>query len=159
MVLSSGPRWRGDDGSCRDLWDAKRVRTALWPSTEDWSDGDELWPDVAIGPPEGRGYDAAPIRASNRARAGSAVDHLLVWAVGTPFVKIGTPYQADRDGRWQGKAELARRRVREWSTGCMYSVQLIRVHLGDAENEGIEHELREAARVTRERERFDLRCL
>ena len=33
-----------------DLWDAKRVRTALWPSTEDWPDGDELWPEVAISP-------------------------------------------------------------------------------------------------------------
>jgi hypothetical protein len=81
-----------------------------------------------------------------------------VWAVGTPFVKIGrTQYQADRDGRWQGKAELARRRVREWSTGCMYPVQLIRVHLAGAEHEAIEHDLCGAARVTREREWFDLR--
>jgi hypothetical protein len=29
-------------------WDLKRVRTALWPSTEDWPDVDELWPEVAI---------------------------------------------------------------------------------------------------------------
>jgi hypothetical protein len=48
-----------------DLWDAKSVRTTLWPSTEDWSDGDELWPEVAISPPEERGYGAAPIRASD----------------------------------------------------------------------------------------------
>jgi hypothetical protein len=144
-----------------DLWDAKRVRTALWPSAEDWSDGDEPWPDVTISPPEERGYDAAPIRASDvEPEPGPLWITYWVWAVGTPFVKIGrTQYQADRDGRWQGKAELARRRVREWSTGCMYPVQLIRVHLGDAEHEGIEHELREAARVTREREWFDLRCL
>jgi hypothetical protein len=144
-----------------DLWAAKRVRTALWPSAEDWSDGDEPWPDATISPPEERGYDAAPIRASDvEPEPGPLWITYWVWAVGTPFVKIGrTQYQADRDGRWQGKAELARRRVREWSTGCMYPVQLIRVHLGDAEHEGIEHELREAARVTREREWFDLRCL
>ena len=35
-----------------DLWDAKRVRTALWPSTEEWPDGDELWSEVAISPPD-----------------------------------------------------------------------------------------------------------
>lgn len=144
-----------------DLWDAKRVRRALWPSTEDCPDGGELWPEVAISPPEGRGYDAAPIRASDiEPERGSLWITYWVWAVGTPFVKIGrAQYQADRDGRWHGKAELARCRVREWSTGCMYPVQLIRVHLGDVEHEGIEHELREAARVTREREWFDLRYL
>jgi hypothetical protein len=48
-----------------DLWDAKRLRTTLWPSPEDWSDGNELWPEVAISPPEERSYDAAPIRASD----------------------------------------------------------------------------------------------
>ena len=81
-----------------------------------------------------------------------------VWAVGTPFVKIGrTQYQVDRDGRWQGKADLAGRRMREWLTGCMYPVQLIRVHLGDAEHEGNEHTLRDASRVTPDREWFDLR--
>jgi hypothetical protein len=35
-----------------DLWDAKRVRKTLWPSTEDWPDADERWPEVAISPPE-----------------------------------------------------------------------------------------------------------
>jgi hypothetical protein len=89
---------------------------------------DELWPDVAISPPEERSYDAAPIRASDvEPEPGPLWITYWVWAVGTPFVKIGrTQYQADRDGRWEGKAELARRRVREWSTGCMYPVQLIR---------------------------------
>ncbi len=28
-----------------DLWDAKRVRTALWPSTDDWPDAEEVWAD------------------------------------------------------------------------------------------------------------------
>lgn len=28
-----------------DLWDAKRVRNTLWPATENWPDGDELWPE------------------------------------------------------------------------------------------------------------------
>ena len=104
-----------------DLWDAERVRTTLWPSTQDWSDGDELWPEVAISPPDERSYDASPIRASDvEPKPGPLWITYWVWAVGTPFVKIGrTQYQADRDGRWQGKAELARRRVREWSTGCM----------------------------------------
>jgi hypothetical protein len=122
---------------------------------------DELWPEVAISPPEERSYDAGPIRASDvEPKPGPLWMTYWVWAVGTPFVKIDrTQYQADRDGRWQGKAKLARRRVREWSTGCMYPVQLIRVHLADAEHEGIEHSLREAARVTREREWFDLRRL
>ncbi len=133
-----------------DLWDAQRVRTALWPSTEDWPDADELWPEVAISPPEERRYDVAPIRASDmEPTPGAMWITYWVWAIGTPFVKIGrTQYQADRDGRWHGKAELAQRRVREWSTGCMYPVQLIRVHLGDAKDEGTEHELRDAARVS-----------
>jgi hypothetical protein len=39
----------------------------------------------------------------------------------------------------------------------MYPVQLIRVHLGDAEHECDEHALRDAARVTPGREWFDLR--
>jgi len=144
-----------------DLWDAKRVRTALWPSTEEWPDGDELWPEVAISPPDERSYDTAPIRASDvEPKPGPIWIWITywVWAVGTPFVKIGrTQYQADRDGRWQGKADLAGRRMREWLTGCMYPVQLIRVHLGDAEHEGNEHTLRDASRVTPDREWFDLR--
>jgi hypothetical protein len=83
-----------------------------------------------------------------------------VLAIGTPFAKIGrTQYHADRDGRWHGKAELARRGVREWSTGCMYPVRLICVRLGDAEHDRTEHELRDAARVTPDREWFDLRAL
>lgn len=144
-----------------DLWDANRVRVALWPSTEDWPDGDELWPDVAISPPGERQTDFAPIRASDvEAMPGPIWITYWAWAVGTPFVKIGrTEYQADRDGRWRGKRELAERRIREWSTGCMYRVELIRVHLGDAEHEGIEHELRAKARVTAGREWFDLRRL
>jgi hypothetical protein len=138
---------------------AKRIRTALWPSTEDWPDTDELWPEVAISPPEERIHDAAPIRASDiEPKPGPMWITYWVWAVGTPFVKIGrTQYQADRDGPWQGKAELARRRMKEWQTGCMYPVQLIRVHPGDAEHEGNEHTLRETARVTPGREWFDLR--
>ena len=71
----------------------------------------------------------------------------------------GLNTKADRDGRWRGKAELAERRIREWSTGCMYRVELLRVHLGDTEHEGAELVLRAAARVTPEREWFDLRRL
>src|SRR3954451_19422671 len=116
-----------------DLWDAKRVRTVLWPDTENWSDGDELWPDVVITPPGQRRTDAAPVRASD---VGPTPGPLWItywaWAVGTPFVKIGrTQYQAGHDGVWRGKAELARRRIGAWSTGCMYPVDLIRVHHGD----------------------------
>lgn len=144
-----------------DVWDAKRVRTALWPSTEDWPDGDELWPDVAISPPGERRLDLAPVRASDvEPRPGALWITYWAWAVGTPFVKIGrTRYEADRDGRWRGKAELAQRRIREWATGCMYPLRLIRVHLEDSEHEGIEHALRAVARVTPEREWFDLRRL
>ena len=40
------------------------------------------------------------------------------------------------------KQHLARRRVREWSTGCTYPVQLIRVHLGNVARENSEHALR-----------------
>ena len=142
-----------------DLWDAKRVRIALWPTTEDWPDGDELWPDVAVSPPGERPADIAPIRASDvEPEPGPMWITYWVWAIGTPFIKIGrTQYHADRDGRWQGKAEPARRRMREWQTGCMYPVQLIRVHLDDAGHEGNEHSLRDAARVTPGREWFDLR--
>jgi hypothetical protein len=43
--------------------------------------------------------------------------------------------------------------------GLHVPVQLIRVRLADAGHGGIEHDLREAARVTREREWFDLRRL
>jgi hypothetical protein len=50
-------------------------------------------------------------------------------------------------------------RIRERFTGCMYLVQLLRVHLDDAEHEGVEQALRAAARVTPEREWFDLRRL
>lgn len=142
-------------------WDAKRVRTALWPSTEDWPDGDDLWPDVAISPPAVGRADLAPIRASDiEPKPGPLWITYWVWAVTTPFVKIGhAQYQADRDGRWRGTAELAQRRVSDWSTGCMWTVQLIRVQLGDAEHEGVEHALRAVARVTPEREWFDLRRL
>jgi hypothetical protein len=144
-----------------DLWDAKRVRTALWPSTEDWPHGDELWPDVAIRPPGERRLDLAPVRASEVERMPGALwITYWAWAVGTPFVKIGrTRYEPGRDGRWRGKAELARRRIREWATGCMYPVRLIRVHLDDSEHEAIEHALRAVARVTPQREWFDLRRL
>jgi hypothetical protein len=41
----------------------------------------------------------------------------------------------------------------------MLAVQLIRVHLGNAEHEGVEHALRAVAWVTPEREWFDLRRL
>jgi hypothetical protein len=144
-----------------DLWDAKRVRTALWPSTEDWPHGDELWPDVAIRPPGERRLDLAPVRASEvEPMPGALWITYWAWAVGTPFVKIGrTRYEPGRDGRWRGKAELARRRIREWATGCMYPVRLIRVHLDDSEHEAIEHALRAVARVTPQREWFDLRRL
>jgi hypothetical protein len=47
--------------------------------------------------------------------------------------------------------------VKEWSSGCTYPLQLIRVHLGDAEHEGAERTLRDAARVTVGHEWFDLR--
>jgi hypothetical protein len=144
-----------------DLWDAKRVRTALWPSSKNWPDGDELWPDVAIAPPGERRFDLAPIRASDvEPDPGPLWVTYWAWAAGTPFVKIGrTRYQAGGDGVWRGKAELAERRIREWSTGCMYPVILIRVNLDDAEHEGVEHALRTQARVTPEREWFDLRRL
>ena len=144
-----------------DLWDAKRVRVALWPTTADWPDGDELWPDVALSPPGERPVDLAPVRASDvEPTPGPMSFTYWAWAVGTPFIKIGrTQYQADQDGKWRGKAELARRRIRDWSTGCMYPVQLIRVYLGDDQHERVEHELRKAARVTPEREWFDLRRL
>jgi hypothetical protein len=144
-----------------DLWDLNRVRTTLWPSTADWADIDELWPEVAIAPPEERRSDPPPIRLSDvTPLPGPLWITYWAWAVGTPFVKIGrTQYQADRDGRWRGKAELAERRIREWSTGCMYSVRLLRVHLDDAGHEGVEQALRAAARVTPEREWFDLRRL
>lgn len=144
-----------------DLWDAKRVRIALWPSTADWPDGDELWPDVAIAPPCERTTDHEPILASDvEPQAGPLWITYWAWAVGTPFVKIGrTQYQPDRDGRWRGKRELAERRLREWSTGCMYPLCLIRIHLDEAEHEGAEHAVRVLARVTPEREWFDLRRL
>jgi hypothetical protein len=144
-----------------DLWDAKRVRTVLWPSTADWPNGDELWPDVAISPPGERRTDATPIPASTvEPERGPLWITYWAWAVGTPFIKIGrTQYQAGHDGVWRGKVELAKRRIREWSTGCMYPVQLIRVHLGDAGHEGVEQALREVARVTPAREWFDLRRL
>lgn len=142
-----------------DLWDAKRVRIALWPSTADWSDGDELWPDVAISPPEEHTADAAPVRASDvEPEPGPLLITYWAWAVGTPFVKIGrTQHEPDKDGKWRGKRELAERRIAGWSTGCMYPVQLIRVALGDSAHEGTEHALRAGARVTPEREWFDLR--
>jgi hypothetical protein len=41
----------------------------------------------------------------------------------------------------------------------MYPVQLIRIWLDDAEHEATEHRLRNSARVTPEREWFDLRRL
>lgn len=143
-----------------DLWDAKRVRTTLWPSTQDWPDAEELWPEAAVSPPEEHRSDPGPpVRLEDvKPEPGPLWITYWVWAVGTPFVKIGrTKYEADRDGRWRGKAELARRRMNEWSTGCMYPLQLIRVHLGDADHEGTEHAVRNAARVTPGREWFDLR--
>jgi hypothetical protein len=68
-----------------------------------------------------------------------------------------TQYERDRDGKWRGKRELAERRIGGWSTGCMYPVQLIRVALGDVDHEGAEHALRADARVSPDREWFDLR--
>lgn len=144
-----------------DEWDLKRVRAALWPSTVDWPEVDELWPEAAVSPPEERIFSDPPITASDiEIRPDPLVITYWAWAVSTPFVKIGkTDYAADRDGRWRGKAELARRRISMWSTGCMYKVKLLRVQLGDAGAEKLEHRRREAARVTPDREWFDLRRL
>src|SRR4051794_38709572 len=100
-----------------DVWDLRRVRLTLWPSTEDWPDVDELWPEVAVSPPGERVTDTAPILASDvEPEPGPLWITYWAWAVGTPFVKIGrAQYQADRDGRWRGKAELAQRRIQGWS--------------------------------------------
>ena len=144
-----------------DKWDLKRVRAVLWPSTVDWPEVDEFWPEVAISPPEERIFTDPPVRASDiDSEPGPLVVTYWAWAVGTPFIKIGkTEYAADRDGRWRGKAELARRRINRWSTGCMYKVELLRVYLGEEGREKLEHGRREAARVTPDREWFDLRRL
>lgn len=149
----------GDPGW--DTWDIERVRTTLWPSTRDRPDLAGLWPSVAIRSPQERLVDEAPVRASDVApqRRRFWITY-WTWAVTTPFVKIGrTQYVADRDGRWRGKEELARRRIQQWETGCMYELELIRVHLGDDGHERDEHALRAEARVTRNREWFDLRRL
>lgn len=151
----------GDPGW--DDWDVRRVLALLWPGSEDWPDREELWPDTAVAPPSERTSDAmpGPVRASDvEPQPGPLWITYWVWAVGTPFVKIGrAQYQADRDGRWRGKRELAERRIRSWSTGCMYPVELLRVHLADSAHEASEHGLRASARVMREREWFDLRRL
>jgi hypothetical protein len=131
----------------------------LWPSVGDWPDAAELWPDVSIRPPEERVTDPVPVRASDVPVApGPLWITYWAWAVTTPFIKIGrTQYEADRDGKWRGKRELAERRVRAWSTGCPWTLQLIRIQLDDGTHERTEHLLRESARVTPEREWFDLR--
>jgi hypothetical protein len=95
-------------------WNLERVRTLLRPSTRH---SGPMW--TTIGP-------TCPVRlrTSNDPptpripaseilpEAGPLVITYWAWAVGTPFVKIGkTDYVADRDGRWSGKGELARRRL------------------------------------------------
>lgn len=144
-----------------DLWDAGRVRTALWPSTRHWEDAADLWPRVAVSPAEERPATEHPVRASDiDAAAGDLWVTYWAWAIGTPFVKIGrTQHEPDRDGKWRGKHDLAERRVRGWSTGCPWHIQLIRVHLGENTHEDTEHKLRAGCRMNQDREWFDLRRL
>lgn len=142
-----------------DGWDRDRVYGVLWPETREWADRAEFWPATPAPVPGGDGSLVPPVRAGDVPLTGPAYLTYWVWAVGTPFVKIGrTQARLDRDRRWRGNLALVRRRVAEWSTGSPWELEVLRFAIGDASAEHHEHRLRAAARMP-DREWFDLRRL
>ena len=152
-----------------DEWDLERVHAALWPGAEDWPDV-ELWPEARITPPSHRApLTAPPRRASDVEALGDAHITYWVWAVSTPFVKIGqTQYvpaqviESSGAGRrrvvLRGALQQAENRVAKWATGSPWPLRFLRVHVEDKGHERIEHKRYAVARMPA-REWFDLRRL